>query len=153
MALAYLGLGSNLGDRVAHLRAGVGMLPGVVAVSPVYETAPVGGWGGQQDYLNLVVEVRTGWSPHRLLRACWEAERAAGRVRWVRWGARSLDVDVLLYDRWQVRTPDLAVPHPRMWERRFVLAPLRDLAPGLVPQSAVDAADGEVRQVGPLESL
>lgn len=153
MATAYLGLGSNLGDRVARLRQGVRSLPGVEAVSPVYETAPVGGWGGQADYLNLVVRLRTGLRPIHLLQAAWRAERAAGRVRWVRWGARSLDVDVLLYDRWHVHSPELVVPHPLMWQRRFVLAPLRDLAPDLVAEAAVASATGEVRCLGPLETL
>ena len=135
---AYLGLGSNLGDRRAHLRAAIDGLPDVVAVSPVYETEPVGGPPGQSPYLNLVVELETTLSPRELLELGQALEHAAGRVRTERDGPRTLDVDVLLVGDLTTQEPDLVVPHPRMWERRFVLAPLSDLA------------GGEVRCVGPL---
>jgi 2-amino-4-hydroxy-6-hydroxymethyldihydropteridine diphosphokinase len=135
---AYLGLGSNLGDRRAHLRAAVAAIPDVVAVSPVYETEPVGGPSGQSPYLNLVVQLDTDLSPRDLLDLGRSLEEAAGRVRTERDGPRTLDVDVLLVGDITVHEPDLVVPHPRMWERRFVLAPLADLA------------RGEVRCLGPL---
>ena len=135
---AYLGLGSNLGDRRAHLRAAVDALPDVVAVSPVYETDPVGGPPGQSPYLNLVVELETDRSPRQLLELGQALETAAGRVRTEPDGPRTLDVDVLLVGELTVREPDLVVPHPRMWQRRFVLAPLADLAAG------------HVRRLGPL---
>ena len=135
---AYLGLGSNLGDRRAHLRAAVAAIPDVVAVSPVYETEPVGGPPGQSPYLNLVVQLDTALSPRDLLELGRSLEEAAGRVRTERDGPRTLDVDVLLVGDLTVNEPDLVVPHPRMWERRFVLAPLADLA------------GGEVRRLGPL---
>jgi len=135
---AYLGLGSNLGDRRAHLRAAVDALPDVVAVSPVYETTPVGGPPGQSPYLNLVVALETTRSPRDLLDAAQRLETAAGRVRAEVDGPRTLDVDVLLVGDLTVDEPDLVVPHPRMWRRRFVLAPLADLA------------DGEVTRLGPL---
>jgi 2-amino-4-hydroxy-6-hydroxymethyldihydropteridine diphosphokinase len=135
---AYLGLGSNLGDRRAHLRRAIDALPGVVAVSPVYETEPVGGPPGQEPYLNLVVALETDRSPRELLELAHDLEDAAGRVRKERHGPRTLDVDVLLVGPLCVDEPDLVVPHPRMWERRFVLAPLADLA------------TGRVRPVGPL---
>ena len=135
---AYLGLGSNLGDRRAHLRAAVAALPDVVAVSPVYETDPVGGPPGQSPYLNVVVALDTALSPRELLELGQRLEEAAGRVRAVRHGPRTLDVDVLLVGDLTVRDPDLVVPHPRIWSRRFVLAPLADLA------------EGEVRKLGPL---
>jgi 2-amino-4-hydroxy-6-hydroxymethyldihydropteridine diphosphokinase len=135
---AYLGLGSNLGDRRAHLRAAVAALPDVVAVSPVYETEPVGGPAGQSAYLNLVVELDTDRSPRDLLDVARTLEAAAGRVRTETDGPRTLDVDVLLVGHLTVDEPDLVVPHPRMWQRRFVLAPLADLAAG------------DVRRVGPL---
>jgi 2-amino-4-hydroxy-6-hydroxymethyldihydropteridine diphosphokinase len=135
---AYLGLGSNLGDRLASLRAAVAALPDVVAVSPVYETDPVGGPPGQGPYLNLVVALETTRSPRELLELGQSLEDAAGRVRKERFGARTLDVDVLLVGSLCVDEPDLVVPHPRMWERRFVLAPLADLA------------GGRVRPAGPL---
>jgi 2-amino-4-hydroxy-6-hydroxymethyldihydropteridine diphosphokinase len=141
---AFLALGSNLGDREAILRDAVAALDGVVAVSPVYETAPVGGPAGQGPYLNAVVELDTRRSPRDLLGVCRRLEAAAGRVRGERWGARTLDVDVLLVGDLVVDEPDLVVPHPRLWERRFVVAPLADLAPDLAPAAAVHAAVGEV---------
>jgi len=129
---AYLGLGSNQGDRWGHLRTAVAALPDVVAVSPVYETDPVGGPPGQEPYLNLVVALETDRSPRELLGWAQRLEAGAGRVREERWGPRTLDVDVLLVGSLCVDEPDLVVPHPRMWERRFVLAPLADLAAGSV---------------------
>jgi 2-amino-4-hydroxy-6-hydroxymethyldihydropteridine diphosphokinase len=130
---AFLALGSNLGDRQAYIDAAVADMPDVVAVSPVYETDPVGGPDGQPPYLNAVVELDTDLSPRRLLELCQRLEQAAGRVRQERWGPRTLDVDVLLVGDLVVDEPDLVVPHPRMWERDFVLRPLADLAPELVP--------------------
>ena len=132
---AFLGLGANLGDRWATLRAAVAALSDVVAVSPVYETDPIGGPPGQPPYLNLVVELDTDRSPHDLLEEARRLEAAAGRVRQERWGPRTLDVDVLLVGDLVVDEPNLVVPHPRMAERAFVLAPLADLAPDLVPQA------------------
>jgi 2-amino-4-hydroxy-6-hydroxymethyldihydropteridine diphosphokinase len=130
---AYVGIGSNLGDRLAHLRAAVHGLAAaadvtVVAVSPVYETAPVGG-PPQPDYLNAVVALDTTRTPRALLELAQALERAADRVRAERFGPRTLDVDVLLVGDEHVHEPDLEVPHPRLAERGFVLAPLRDLAP------------------------
>jgi 2-amino-4-hydroxy-6-hydroxymethyldihydropteridine diphosphokinase len=153
MARAFLGLGSNLGDRVAHLRGAVAALTDLVATSPVYETDPVGGPDGQGAYLNLVVELDTESSPRDLLGRCHDLEQAAGRVRDVRWGPRTLDVDVLWVDGVAVDEPDLQVPHPRLRERRFVLAPLADLAPDLVSAEDLAAAGGEVRRLGDLAAL
>jgi 2-amino-4-hydroxy-6-hydroxymethyldihydropteridine diphosphokinase len=152
MARAFLALGSNLGDRVALLQAAVAALPDVAAVSPVYETGPVGG-PEQGRYLNLVVELDTTRSPRELLDVCREREAAADRVRGERWGPRTLDVDVLWVEGRTVDEPDLEVPHPRMWERRFVLAPLRDLAPDLVPAERLAASEGDVEALGPLTDL
>jgi 2-amino-4-hydroxy-6-hydroxymethyldihydropteridine diphosphokinase len=152
MARAFLGLGSNLGDRAAHLRTAVAALDGVVAVSPVYETDPVGG-PEQGPYLNLVVELATDESPRALLERCAALEAAAGRVREERWGPRTLDVDVLWVEGAAVDEPDLQLPHPRLWQRRFVVAPLADLAPDLADAAAVEAAEGEVRRRGPLEDV
>jgi 2-amino-4-hydroxy-6-hydroxymethyldihydropteridine diphosphokinase len=142
---AFLGLGSNLGDRLGHLRRALVATPDVVAVSPVYETEPVGGPPGQDPYLNLVVELDTELGPRGLLELAGRLEDDAGRVRAERYGPRSLDVDVLLVGDAQVDDDDLIVPHPRMWERRFVLVPLADLAPELVPGDAWRRAGGEVR--------
>lgn len=151
MTRAFLGLGSNLEDRLAHLRAAVAALDDVVAVSPVYETDPVGGPDAQGPYLNLVVELDTAIDPWGLLEVCRLLEAAAGRLREVRWGPRTLDVDVLWVDGEIVDDPELQVPHPRMWNRRFVLAPLADLAPDLVPSARLAAADGDVSLLGALD--
>jgi 2-amino-4-hydroxy-6-hydroxymethyldihydropteridine diphosphokinase len=152
MARAFLGLGSNLGDRAALLRTAVADLDDVVAVSPVYETDPVGG-PEQGAFLNIVVELDTRRSARELLAECARLERSADRRREVRWGPRTLDVDVLWVAGEVVDEPDLVVPHPRMWERRFVLAPLADLAPDLVPPDRLAATLGEVRRLGPLEEV
>ncbi len=153
MTRAFLGLGSNLGDRLSHLRAAVAALPDVVAVSPVYETEPVGGPEDQGAYLNLVVELDTARDAWGLLELCRRLEASAGRVRDLRWGPRTLDVDVLWVDGEIVDEPELTVPHPRMWERRFVLAPLADLAPDLAPRGLLEASVGEVRRLGSLDEL
>lgn len=135
MRLAYLALGSNLGDRVRHLQDaldGLAREPDVevVAVSRVYETDPVG--PEQPDFLNAVVAVRSHRDARGLLELARSLERSAERVRGERWGPRTLDVDVLLVEGEEVHEADLHVPHPRMWERSFVLAPLHDVAPDLV---------------------
>ena len=149
---AFLGLGSNLGDRWQHLRDAVAGLEsvGLVGVSPVYETDPVGGPSGQGAYLNLVAQLDTPLSARELLGVCRRLEAAAGRVRTERWGPRTLDVDVLWIDGVTVDEPDLVVPHPRMFERAFVLMPLRDLAPDLIPDGWVDPSEDDVRVVGAL---
>ncbi len=149
MTRAYLGLGSNLDDRLALLQGAVDGLAAaddvtVVAVSNVYETAPVG--PDQPDYLNAVVAVDTSLSPRALLELAQSLERAAHRVRGERWGPRTLDVDVLLVGDERVDDPDLEVPHPRLHERAFVRIPLRDVAPdveaalpGTVPRSDAES--------------
>jgi 2-amino-4-hydroxy-6-hydroxymethyldihydropteridine diphosphokinase len=129
---ALLALGSNLGDRIGFLRAALSSLPDLVACSPVYETDPVGGPEGQGPYLNMVVRLETDLTPHPLLEMCRRLEREAGRERRERWGPRTLDVDIIWIDGVTVDEPDLIVPHPRMNERPFVLAPLADVAPDLV---------------------
>lgn len=132
MTRAMLGLGSNLGDRRDHLRRAVEAIPDRVAVSSVYETAPVGGPDGQGAYLNMVVVVDTDATARELLELCRRLETAAGRVREQRWGPRTLDVDVLWIDGSTVDEADLVVPHPRLLERRFVQVPLLEVAPDLV---------------------
>lgn len=153
MGRAFLGLGSNLGDRLAYLRDAVDTLTGVglVGVSPAYETEPVGGPGGQGPFVNIVVELDTDLSPRELLGVCHRLESAADRVRSERWGPRTLDVDILWIDGVTLDEPDLVVPHPRMWERRFVVAPLAELAPELVSAEALERAEGHVRRIGPLD--
>jgi 2-amino-4-hydroxy-6-hydroxymethyldihydropteridine diphosphokinase len=153
---AYLGIGSNLGDRWAHLRsaiAGLAELDADVAVSPVYETAPVGGPDGQGPYLNCVARIDTSLEPRELLGVAQGLENRAGRVRLERWGPRPLDVDILLFEGFASDDPDLAVPHPRMYERAFVLAPLEDLDASLVPEdwhARVVVEPGSLRRVGEL---
>ena len=135
---AYLGLGSNVGDRAAHLQFAVDGLAAragrVVTISPVYETEPVGG-PAQPDFLNAVVAVETALSPRELLGVAKALEAEAGRQPpnpSNRWGPRPLDIDVLMIGDERVDEPDLVVPHPRIHQRAFVLAPLADVAPGLV---------------------
>ena len=151
---AYLGLGSNLGDRLAHLQAAVDGLAGtpgieVAAVSPVYETRPVGG-PPQGHYLNAVVALHTDLTPRDLLNIAQRLETREHRVRAERWGPRTLDVDVLLVGDEVVEEPDLVVPHPRLSERAFVLVPLSDLAPEWAASMPTDRASdrADVRPAG-----
>lgn len=122
----------------------------MVAVSPMYETDPVGGPPGQDRYLNVVVELDTDLSARELLAVCHRLEAAAERVRSTRWGPRTLDADVLWMDGVTVDQPDLQIPHPRMFLRRFVLVPLGDLAPELLPEGWEERAEGQVTPAGPL---
>jgi 2-amino-4-hydroxy-6-hydroxymethyldihydropteridine diphosphokinase len=147
---AFVALGSNLGDRWAQLESGLGQLPDVVAVSPVYETEPVGGPPGQGPYLNMVAELHTAATPFELLDAARRAEAAAGRTRSVRWGPRPLDVDILLVGDLLVDSPELQIPHPRMWERGFVLVPLADLAPEIVESHLDDGMRAGITLAGSL---
>ena len=148
---ALLALGSNLGDRWGFLRDAVASLPDVVAVSNVYETPPVGG-PSQGPYLNCVVRLETLLGARALLDEARQRENEAGRERIERWGPRTLDVDVLWVDGEEVDEPDLEVPHPRMFERAFVLVPLFDVAPDLVPDGPEGISDdqGEITPLGPL---
>ncbi len=128
-----LALGSNLGERLAHLQDGLevlGAAPGLgpLAVSPVYETVPVGG-PPQGDYLNAVVIAETLLPARAILRRAQRAEAALHRVRAGRWGPRTLDVDVIVYGAETSDDPELTLPHPRAHERAFVLAPWHDLEP------------------------
>jgi len=129
--IAFLGLGSNLGDRLTNLQGAVDLLqvePGlrVLTSSRVWETAPVGG-PPQPDYLNAVIRVETDLSARDLLDVAHRVEERLGRVRKERWGARSIDIDVLLFDEETIDESDLVVPHPRLAQRAFVLLPLLEL--------------------------
>lgn len=132
MARAFLGLGSNLGERLETLQRAVDLLTGrgvrVIRSSRVYETDPVGG-PPQPDYLNAVIEVETELSPRELLQACIAVEELLGREREVRWGPRTADMDILTFDDRVMDEPDLQIPHPRMHERAFVMIPLLELDP------------------------
>ena len=137
-----------MGDREAALRRAVQAMPDVVAVSSLWETAPVGG-PEQGSFLNAVVELQTARTARQLLSVCRELEARAERVRTVRWGPRTLDVDVLWIDGETVDDPDLIVPHPLMFDRAVVLVPLRELAPDLVPESFEDPGPDEVWRHAP----
>jgi 2-amino-4-hydroxy-6-hydroxymethyldihydropteridine diphosphokinase len=134
MKTVYLGLGSNVGDRERNLATALAQLAApdlrVLRVSSTYETEPVD-YTDQRWFLNLVAEAETDLFPMQLLARIVKIERAMGRVRTVSKGPRTLDIDILLYGRAVIRGARLEIPHPRMGERRFVLAPLAELAPGL----------------------
>lgn len=130
--LAYVALGSNLGNPLRQLRqarAGLAEVGVVTGASSLYRTAPVGGPPGQDDYLNAVVALRpTAPDPETLLNKLLGLEAGGGRTRTVRWAARTLDLDLLAWDDLVLETSSLTLPHPRMMERAFVLAPLCELA-------------------------
>jgi 2-amino-4-hydroxy-6-hydroxymethyldihydropteridine diphosphokinase len=132
-AVAVLGLGSNVGDRMAHLQSALDALDkhenvDVLGVSPVYETAPVGG-PEQDPYLNAVIRVATLLDPRDLLTLAHQLEDARGRERTEKWGPRTLDVDILTFQSFFAQTSALTLPHPLAHERAFVLAPWYDLDP------------------------
>ena len=144
MIEVFIGLGSNLGDRLANLGLAVDLLarePGILLrrVSLAYETEPIG--PPQPRYLNAVAQVGTLLSPRALLRRQQDIEEALGRVRRERWGSREIDLDLLLFGDRALAEPGLVVPHPRLLERLFVLEPLAELAPGLeIPGSGTVSA-------------
>lgn len=130
-----LALGSNLGDRMDNLQRGIDGLDGpelvVTAVSGVFETTPIGG-PVQADYLNAVLLARSSLPAREILARCATAEQAAGRDRTIRWGPRTLDVDIITCGEERSADPDLTLPHPRAHERAFVLAPWLDVQPTAV---------------------
>ncbi len=154
---AYIGVGANLGRRIDALHHAVEHLSslGGVACSDVYETAPVG-YEDQPDFLNMVVSLRTALAPLPLLEALLRIETEFGRERSVRFGPRTLDLDILLYDNRYVCYRTLQIPHPRMWERGFVVVPLAHLAPSLKAPGGQSVAElathfrnkGDIRHVG-----
>lgn len=135
-ARAYIGIGSNLNEPIRQARQAFEALgdilsSGCVARSPLYRSAPVGGPPDQPDYINAVAALDTGLTPGQLLAVLRAMELAQGRVRAVRWGPRTLDLDLLLYDQLVIDEPRLTLPHPRLHQRAFVLYPLYDIAPDL----------------------
>ncbi len=154
MRRAYLSLGTNVGERGEHLAAAIDIVVegDRYRLSNVYETAPVGGVA-QDDFWNMVVELTTDATPHELLVRAQRAEAARRRTRDQRWGPRTLDVDVLLVGDELSDDPEVLVPHPRMYERSFVLIPLHELAPELVTAAQLSAGVGAVTRLGTLDSL
>lgn len=135
MNVAYLSIGSNIEDRFHHLQEATRALHTyegveVLAVSSVYETAPVG-YTDQADFLNLVVKIETDLSARDLLEVCQKTEQELGRERIIRWGPRTADLDILLYNNDNIAVEKLTVPHPRMHERTFVLIPLLEIEPSI----------------------
>ena len=133
---AYLGIGGNIGEKRANIEAAIALLNEnsaieVTKISSYYETEPVG-YTDQDWFLNVVVEVETKLSPEELLAACQEVENELKRVRLIRWGPRTIDVDVLLYEGYESQDEILTVPHPRMTERAFVMVPLYEIAKDLI---------------------
>jgi 2-amino-4-hydroxy-6-hydroxymethyldihydropteridine diphosphokinase len=158
--MVYLGLGSNIGDRDANLSAALRALAAVVTiehVSSVYDTAPML-YTNQPRFHNLVCQATTSLTPGALLHAAKEIERQLGRTSGPRYGSRVIDIDLLLYGRLVVNTPALTIPHPRIAERAFVLAPLAELAPTLthpvLGETMVEllrrVPESDVERVGPL---
>ncbi|WP_067621273.1 2-amino-4-hydroxy-6-hydroxymethyldihydropteridine diphosphokinase [Alicyclobacillus acidiphilus] len=153
----FVGVGSNLGSRISHLNFAVSRLAelGPLTCSGVYETTPVG-YLDQPDFLNMVLRVSTQATPRETLDFLHGVEFEALRTRVIRYGPRTLDLDILLYDSTYYCVSDLQIPHPRMWERAFVMVPLAELAPlrrGLGGVTIAELADSlgrkeEVRYVG-----
>ena len=133
---AFLGLGTNLGDRKENLDKALGLISchegiNIKRISSIYETKPVG-YIDQSDFLNLVVMVETNLNPFELLDTCLKIELDLKRERTIRWGPRTIDIDVLIYENKILKSDKLEIPHPRMHEREFVLAPLNEIAPDAV---------------------
>ena len=154
---AYLSLGSNLGDRSYYLSEAIRSLSEqtelkICQESSIYETEP---WGlaEQPVYWNMVLEIETNLEPLKLLQICQQVENGLGRERTIRWGPRTVDIDVLLYDNRVSHLSELILPHPRLEEREFVLAPLREIAPNLILPSENSILDvhgeGNVKSLGP----
>lgn len=158
MTRAYIGIGSNVGDRAAFCRQAVDALAAahdvtVTGVSSLYETAPVGG-PPQRSFVNVVVRIETALGPRGLLDACKQIEHRLGREPSdIRWGPRVADLDILLYGNEKVSEPDLEIPHARLKERRFALVPLLEIDPDAMDPwetplaHSLDEAEGEVERL------
>ncbi|MFP4915055.1 2-amino-4-hydroxy-6-hydroxymethyldihydropteridine diphosphokinase [Staphylococcus coagulans] len=136
MVDAYLGLGSNIGDRENQLKEAIRLLREneaieIIEISPIYETKPVG-YTEQPDFLNLCLHIKTELSAQALLKVALNTEAELHRVRKIRWGPRTIDIDILLYGDEVIEETDLIVPHPRMTERAFVMIPLNDIAANVI---------------------
>ncbi len=162
MPKAYLSLGSNIGNREAYLRAATKIIKAnssikVTKVSGVYETEAVDGTP-QRPFLNVVIEIETQISPGELLRICQFVEEFLKRKRRVKWGPRTMDVDILLYGQEEVKQPGLVIPHPEMSKRAFVLVPLLEIEPHVTFPNGAQVSDclnsislAAIERVGNLE--
>lgn len=135
MHIAYIGFGSNIGEKLTYIQNSLHSLSAVEGinlktVSSIYKTEPVGSVP-QDDFLNGVVSLETSLSPHTLLHTLKDIEISIGRQHRARWGPREIDMDILIYDDLCLQTPDLTIPHPELHLRRFVLAPLTEIASNL----------------------
>jgi 2-amino-4-hydroxy-6-hydroxymethyldihydropteridine diphosphokinase len=129
--LVYIGLGSNIGDRYQFLKFAIDSLNedeyiSVIQNSSIYETAPIG-FVDQADFLNMVTEIKTVYTPLQLLQRTQQIQNQAGRINGLRWGPRTLDLDILLYNQENIDMEQLTIPHPRMFERGFMIIPLKEL--------------------------
>lgn len=135
MTRAFLGIGSNIGDTKKHIEDSINLLEEItniriIKISSYYETEPIG-YTEQDWFLNIVVEIDTDLKPYELLQYCNEIEAILHRKRLIRWGPRTIDIDILLYDNFTSNDEKLIIPHPRMLERAFVMIPLQEIAPDL----------------------
>lgn len=142
MNQSYLSLGSNMGDRFEMLRKAVGQLADhpaitVARISSLYETDPVG-YTDQEPFLNMVLQLETELEALALLDICQAIEQNLNRKRLIRWGPRTIDLDILLYNQDKVKTERLVIPHPRMHERAFVMVPLLEINPGLEVVASIE---------------
>lgn len=150
MPLVYISLGSNVGDRMAHLREGIaelGKLGAITKTSSFYETEPVE-FKAQDWFLNCIVELRTERSPGELMAAILAIEQKMGRHRNLPKGPRNIDLDVILYEDLTVEEPGLKIPHPAMHRRRFVLAPLAEIAPDAIHPVFIRSASDLLQALG-----
>jgi 2-amino-4-hydroxy-6-hydroxymethyldihydropteridine diphosphokinase len=155
MTIAYIGIGSNVGERARFVREAVDALKAVEGitvqdVSSLYETSPIGG-PPQRSFVNMAVKIDTALEPRALLEACKAIENRFGREPSdIRWGPRVVDLDILVYGEEKVNEPDLEIPHPRLRERRFALIPMLEMEPGVTDpwearySEALDEAEGDV---------
>lgn len=132
MSICFLGVGSNLGDRLKNIRAAlkkINNLPGtkIIKTSKIIQSFPLGGPGGQPNFLNAAVKLRTKLTPYQLLKKLKSIENELGRRKTLRWGARTIDLDILLFADRIVKTKNLKIPHPSLLERDFVMKPLLEI--------------------------
>lgn len=134
-SIAYLSLGSNLEDRLKYLKEAIQLLEKndsveIIDISSIYETDPIG-FTNQGNFLNIVIKIKTTYSADKLLGECMDIEQELGRKREIRWGPRTIDLDILLYNDENIESENLSVPHPRMRERAFVIIPLLEIEPNI----------------------